>query len=105
MVAYSQEVLDWPFSGSTDCEPLQTDVWGEPHPGSVRRFRQAERFERASRRARERRRRCLAAGRHFQGHYLKPQIVRQNDLTDTTPNRSVLALSPPVYQRLLSVGL
>jgi len=68
VVAYLQEVLDWPLNGSADCEPPQTDVWGEPNPGSARRYRQEERFERASRRGCELRNRCLVLGRCFQRH-------------------------------------
>jgi transposase len=60
VTAYIKDVLDQLLAGSTDYESLRPDVWAASHPESVRRYRQAERIERASRRDRERQRRRLA---------------------------------------------
>ena len=47
--AYIKDVLQQLLDGSTDYESLLPDVWKQSHPASIRRYRQEERSDKASR--------------------------------------------------------
>ena len=47
--AYSKDVLDRLLAGETDYEALRPDRWREEHPEAIRKYRVAERRDRANR--------------------------------------------------------
>ena len=52
--AYVKDVLDQLLAGSTDYDALRPDVWKASHPEAIRRYREAERRDRADRKQRRR---------------------------------------------------
>jgi transposase len=52
--AYLKDVLDCLLAGSTDYESLRPDVWRTAHPEAIRKYRVAERRDRADRKQRRR---------------------------------------------------
>ena len=52
--AYVKDVLDQLLAGSTDYDALRPDAWKLAHPEAIRRYREAERRDRADRKQRRR---------------------------------------------------